>query len=60
MPKTASEKRYLAPDPKYSSLLVTRFVNCLFAKGKKSVGERIFYEALNLVEERSGNSGLEV
>ena len=59
MRKRRAEKRHLAPDPKFSSLLVTRFVNCLFRKGKKSVGERTFYAALDLIEERSDNSGLE-
>lgn len=60
MRKRRAEKRHLAPDPKYGSLLVTRFVNCLFRKGKKSVGERIFYDALNQIEARGNDSGLEV
>jgi small subunit ribosomal protein S7 len=60
MRKRRAEKRQLASDPKFRSLLVTRFVNCLFRKGKKSVGERILYHALDLIEERSDNSGLEV
>ena len=55
-----AEKRQLVPDPKFGSVLVTRFVSCLFRKGKKSVGERIFYDALDLIKERSGNEGLEV
>ena len=50
----------LVPDPKHRSLLLTRFVNCLFGKGKKSTGEQIIYDALDLIKERSGNEGLEV
>ena len=60
MRKRRAEKRQLSPDPKFDSILITQFVNCLFRKGKKSVGERIFYNALDLIRERSGNEGLEV
>ena len=41
-------------------MLITRFVNCLFRQGKKSVGEHIIYEAFDLIKARSGNEGLEV
>ena len=58
--KRRAEKRKLLPDPKCGSLLVTQFVNCLFRKGKKSVGERIFYESLDLIKARTGKDGLEV
>ncbi len=60
MRKRRAEKRQLASDPKFRSLLVSRFINCLFKKGKKSVGERTFYASLDLIEERTGDSGLEV
>ena len=50
----------MSPDPKFGSVLVTRFVSCLFRKGKKSVGEQTFYRALDLVTERTGSDGLEV
>ncbi len=39
-------------DAQYDSLLVSKFINCLMKKGKKSVAERIFYDALNLLEKR--------
>ena len=58
--KRRAEKRELLPDPKCNSILVTEFVNCLFRKGKKSVGERIFYEALDLIKARTDRDGLEV
>lgn len=41
------------PDPKYSDTLVTRFVNNMMLKGKKSVAYEVFYEALDLVEGRA-------
>jgi len=49
--KTASEAM-LAPDPKYGSLLASKFINSMMWNGKKSVAQRIFYEALELVKKR--------
>ena len=60
MRKRRAEKRAFSPDPKYSSVLVTQFVNSLFRKGKKSIGEKILYRALDLIAERSEKTGLEV
>lgn len=54
------EKRQLLPDPKYASVLVTKFVNNLMRQGKKSVAESIFYRAIDLIEEKTGQNGLEV
>ncbi len=54
------EKRQLLPDPKYGSVLVTKFVNNLMRQGKKSVAESIFYRAIDLIEEKTGQNGLEV
>jgi small subunit ribosomal protein S7 len=54
------QKRELMPDPKYKSILVTKFVNNLMKDGKKSVAEGLFYKALESIEERTGQSGLEV
>lgn len=53
-------KREIVPDPVYNSELVARFVNRLFTRGKKSVGEKIFYSALEMIEEKTGKPGLEV
>ena len=53
MRKRRAEKRQLSGDPKYGSVVITRFVSCLFRKGKKSVGERIFYNALDLIQQRT-------
>jgi small subunit ribosomal protein S7 len=53
-------RRQIPPDPVYKSELVARFINRLFTRGKKSVGEKIFYKALELIEEKTGKKGLEV
>jgi small subunit ribosomal protein S7 len=53
-------KRALMPDPKFKSVLVTRFINNLMEDGKKSVAELIFYKAIDNIESRTGQSGLEV
>lgn len=55
-----AEKREILPDPKYNSVLVAKFINCLMLKGKKSLAERIFYTALERIEQKTGKSGLEV
>ena len=54
------QKRVLVPDPKYKSALVAKFVNNLMRDGKKSVAESIFYRAMEIIEKRSGNRGLDV
>ncbi|MEJ2735498.1 MAG: 30S ribosomal protein S7 [Anaerolineae bacterium] len=53
-------KRTIQPDIKYNSLLVTQFINKLMQSGKKSTAERIFYDAMEIIEERSKRPGLEV
>ncbi|MCS7273318.1 MAG: 30S ribosomal protein S7 [Fimbriimonadales bacterium] len=53
-------KRVVPPDPVYDSELVARFINRLMKHGKKSVAERIFYEAMKIVEQRTGKPALEV
>ncbi len=47
-------KRHILPDPLYHSQLVSKFVNVLMKDGKKSVAERILYDALNTIKERTG------
>jgi small subunit ribosomal protein S7 len=54
MRKRAAKKRVLLPDPKFNDQLVTRFVNNLMWAGKKSVAFKVFYDALDIVEERKG------
>jgi small subunit ribosomal protein S7 len=54
------EKRDVPPDPRYGSPEVTKFVNSLMQDGKKSLSERIFYEAMRRIEERTGQPALNV
>ncbi len=46
-------KREILPDPVYNSQLVTKFINVLMKDGKKSTAERIFYQALDSIAEKS-------
>ncbi len=50
--KYTKSKEQLKPDPKYKSLLVSKFVNCLMWDGKKSVANRVFYDALDIIGKR--------
>ncbi len=59
MRKAKPKKRYVLPDPKYKDELVTKFVNYLMVDGKKSVAYGIFYDAIDLVENRTKENGLE-
>jgi small subunit ribosomal protein S7 len=53
-------RRDVAPDIKYNSEMVARFINKLMVSGKKSKAESIFYDALNIAEGRARRPGLEV
>jgi small subunit ribosomal protein S7 len=52
MGRLTASKKTLAPDPKFGSMLASKFVNCLMWDGKKSVAEGVFYDALDLVGEK--------
>ncbi len=58
--RTRAEKREIAGDPRYESVVAQKFINGLMLDGKKSTAESIFYSALTVVEERSGQPGLGV
>ncbi|MBN2682053.1 MAG: 30S ribosomal protein S7 [Bacteroidales bacterium] len=58
MRKAKPKKRILLPDPKYKDVLVTRFVNDLMLSGKKSVAYEIFYNAMDIVADKTKDSGL--
>jgi small subunit ribosomal protein S7 len=53
-------RREAMPDPKFGSELAGAFINKLMRKGKKSTAERVFYDAIALVESRSGRPGTEL
>ena len=52
MRKRQAKKRPILPDPKFNDQLVTRFVNMLMWDGKKSIAFKIFYDAIDIIEER--------
>ena len=52
--KGPAPRRELMPDPIYKSLLVTQIVNKILQRGKRSLSERIVYEALTIVEQKTG------
>jgi small subunit ribosomal protein S7 len=54
-----AEKRSILPDPKYQSLKVAKFINNLMERGKKSTAENIFYDAIDIIDERTKNQGIE-
>jgi len=58
--KGYTPRKDLLPDPKYNSLLVSRFINALMKGGKKSVAERIMYDAIRIMEDRTGHEGVDV
>ncbi len=55
-----AHKRSVPPDPRYDSQTVSKFVNNLMLQGKKSISERIFYTAMDLIEQRTGQPGVNV
>ena len=52
--KGPAPRRELSPDPIYRSVLVTQVVNKVLKRGKRSVAEKIVYDALNVIEEKTG------
>jgi len=58
--RTKTEKREILPDPVYNSRLVTKFINNVTKAGKKTIAERIFYGALGLIEERTGDDPVKI
>ena len=58
--RSRAERRVVEPDPRFESATVTKFINNLMLDGKKSIAESIFYDALEMAEERSGQPGMNV
>ncbi|OOQ60215.1 30S ribosomal protein S7 [Mucilaginibacter pedocola] len=59
MRKSKPKKRILLPDPKFNEVLVTRFVNNMMFDGKKSTAYTIFYNAIEIVEKKTNENGLD-
>ena len=60
MRRRKAEKRDVQPDPIFDDKLITRFVNNLMRDGKKSVARKIVYQAFEIIEERTGETGVDV
>lgn len=58
--KKAYKKREHQPDPVHTSVAVARFINYLMQDGKKSVAEKVMYDALSLIEEETKGEPLQV
>src|SRR5690606_24695494 len=55
MRKKQAKKRPLLPDPRFNDQLVTRFVNMMMWDGKKSIAFKIFYDAIDIVDEKKAD-----
>ncbi len=60
MRKAKPKKRIILPDPKFNDTLVTKFVNNIMLRGKKSVAFEIFYKAMEIVAAKSNEDPVEV
>ena len=60
MRRRKAKKHIILPDPKFRDVQVTKFVNNLMLAGKKSTAFKIFYDAVEIVDERSEDEGLQV
>jgi small subunit ribosomal protein S7 len=60
MRRKRAQKRLIDPDPRYGDLLVAKFINVVMECGKKSIAERIVYDALDIVKEKTSKEPLEV
>jgi len=58
--KGPAPKRQILPDPKFNSKVLARFINKVMLQGKKSIAERITYEALQIVAEKTGQDPMEI
>jgi small subunit ribosomal protein S7 len=58
--RSRADQRDVMPDPRFGSPVVTKFISGLMMDGKRSLAEKIFYEALDLIEEKSGQPGLTI
>jgi small subunit ribosomal protein S7 len=58
--RRAAEKRNVLPDSRYGDKVVTKFINAIMLDGKKSIAEKIFYTAMDKIEEKTGTKGYEI
>ena len=58
--RSKPERRIPSADPIYNSVDVSKFINRVMRRGKKSIAEKIFYSTIAKVEERTNEKGLEI
>ena len=56
MRRRRAEKREILPDPKYNSKLVTKFINIIMLKGKRSIAEKIVYGSFDILKKKTGET----
>jgi small subunit ribosomal protein S7 len=52
MGRITASRKTLAPDPRFESMLASKFINCLMYDGKKSTARKVFYDALDIVKQK--------
>lgn len=60
MRRRKAKKKIILPDPRFNETLVTKFVNNLMLDGKKSLSFKIFYDAMDIIAERTSEDALEI
>ena len=60
MRRRRAKKREILPDPRFGDLMVSKMINMVMERGKKSMAERIIYSALDILKEKTGKEPLEV
>jgi small subunit ribosomal protein S7 len=60
MRRRTAEQRIVQPDARFQDKMVTRFVNSLMKDGKKNVARKILYQAFEIIEEKTGKTGIDV
>ena len=60
MRRRRPEKRIILPDTKYNDLSVAKFINYIMKKGKKGTAEKIFYGAMNIIENKTKTDGIKI
>ena len=60
MRRRRPERRQILPDPVYNDLQIAKFVNYLMKRGKKGVAEKIFYDAMDIIQKKTKTIGIEI
>jgi len=60
MRRKKAPTRNIPPDPRFGSTVVSKFINYMMWDGQRSLAQRIFYEAMDTVEKKTGEQGIEV